>query len=39
MNNYINKEVTIDTPSLTQSNKRVSLSFKRRGSHGVAVIC
>jgi len=29
--------VTTDTPGLTNSNKRVSLSFKLHGFHGVAV--
>ena len=28
----------MDTPSLTQSNKKVSLSFKRCVSHGVAAM-
>ena len=31
-------EVTMDTPGLMQSNKRVCLSFKRRGSCGVVVM-
>jgi len=28
----------MDTPGLTQSNKRVSLPFKRCGSRGIAVL-